>query len=123
MQRKNAGDLAEAYYRLVGEKQIEAIESFLHPEVEFYGPLANLRGREAVMQATSRFMEFFTSLRIRAKFAAEEQAMVVYDTDLPGISGSFPGASLLSFRKELIFRIELFYDGSRFSEKKEEIFS
>ena len=44
--------------------------------------------------------------------------MIVYDVDIPGIAKSFPGASLLSFRDGLIVRIELFFDGSRFVEKK-----
>lgn len=49
--------------------------------------------------------------------------MIVYDSDIPGIAKNFPGASLLSFREGLIVKIELFYDGSRFLEKKKEIFS
>jgi len=63
----------------------------------------------------------FKSLKIRAKFGAGEQAMIVYDVDIPGIMEAFPGASLLNFRDGQIVRIELFYDGSHFAEKKEEI--
>ncbi len=49
--------------------------------------------------------------------------MIVYDVDIPGIMEAFPGASLLKFQDGQIVRIELFYDGSHFVEKKEEIFS
>lgn len=115
--------LAEKYYKLVGEKNAEGIKKFLHPEVEFYGPMAVLTGREAVINSTSNFMKMFKSLTIRAKFGAGDQAMIVYDVDIPGIAKDFPGASLLSFRDGLIVRIELFYDSSRFLEKKAEIFS
>ncbi|MEX2304844.1 MAG: nuclear transport factor 2 family protein [Waddliaceae bacterium] len=122
METKNTG-LAEEYYKLVGEKNAEEVKKFLHPSVEFFGPLAKLKGREAVLEATCNFMNMFKSLKIRAKFGAGEQAMIVYDVDIPGIMEAFPGASLLTFRDGQVVRIELFYDGSRFVEKKEEIFS
>lgn len=119
----NTVALAEAYYRLVGEKNAEGFKKYLHPDVEFYGPLATLKGKEAVIEATSNFMNVFESLTIRAKFGAEGHAMIVYDSNIPGIAKSFPGASFLSFRDGLIVRIELFHDGSRFAEKRKEVFS
>lgn len=115
--------LAEEYYTLVGKKDIEGVKEFLHPDVEFCGPLAELKGKEAVVEATSNFMKAFQSLSIRSKFAEGDQAMVVYETDIPGVSESFPGASLLDFRDGKIVRIQLFYDGSNIEEKKDEIFS
>lgn len=114
---------AEEYYTFAGEKNIVGMKKYLHPDVEFYGPLATLKGQEAVIMATSNFMKMFQSLRIRTTFGSGDQAMVVYDTDIPGISKDFPGASLLTFRDGLIIKIELFYDGSRFLEKSKEIFS
>lgn len=113
---------AEEYYKLVGEKNVKGIEKYLDPNVEFFGPLATLKGSEAVVRATSHFMNIFESLTIRAKFGAGDQAVIVYDLDIPGIGKDFAGASLLTFRNGLIIRIELFYDGSRFVKKKEEIF-
>lgn len=110
----NAITRAEEYYKLVGEKNGEGIKRYLHSAVEFYGPLATLKGRDAVVDATSNFMKVFASLTIRAKFGSGDQAMIVYDTDIPGISKNFPGASLLTFRDGLIVRIELFHDGTRF---------
>lgn len=105
---------AERYYQLVGEKNAEGIKEFLHPDVEFFGPLATLKGREAVLEATRGFMNAFRTMAIRKKFGSGDQAMIVYDSDIPGISTSFPGASLLSFRDGLIVKIELFFDGSLF---------
>lgn len=122
MEKSNVA-LAETYYRLVAEKNIDGIKNYLDPQVEFYGPLATLKGKEAVLGATNNFMKSFKSLAIRAKFEAGDQAMIVYDVDIPGIAKDFPGASLLTFREGMIIRIQLFYDGSRFAEKREEIFS
>ncbi len=113
---------AEEYYTLVGEKNADGFKKYLHSDVEFYGPFAVLKGKEAVFEATSNFTKAFKSLTIRAKFGAKDQAMIVYDTDISGISKCFPGASLLTFHDGLIIKIELFYDGSRFMQKKEEIF-
>ena len=113
---------AEEYYRFVGDKKVDEIKKYLHADVQLYGPLAVLKGKEAVIAATSNFMNMFKHLAIRAKFSSGDQAMIVYDVDIPGIAKDFPGASLLSFRDGLIARIELFYDGGRFIEKKEEIF-
>ncbi len=114
--------LAEEYYTLVGKKDAEGISQYLHDDVEWLGPLAKLKGKEAVVEATSNFMKAFKSLKIRAKFESDDQAMIVYDTDIPGIADNFPGTALVDFREGLIVRIELFYDGSLFLKKKEEIF-
>lgn len=115
--------LAEEYYTLIGEKNAEGIKKYLHPDVELYGPLAVLKGKETVFKAASNFINMIKSLTIRAKFGAGDQAMIVCDSVIPGMAESFPSASLLSFRDELIVRIELFYDGGRLVEKKEEVFS
>ena len=115
-------NLGEKYYQLIGEKNIEEVAQVLDPDVEFFGPLAHLQGKEAVLKATGNFIKMFNSLTIRSKFSSDDQAMIVYDVHIPGVMEKFPGASLLSFRNSAIVRIELFYDGSRFIEKKEEIF-
>jgi SnoaL-like domain len=111
---KNSMQLGEEYYTLVGERNVEGIKKFLHPDVQFQSPLATLKGKDAVVEATSGFMKTFQSLTIRAKFGAGDQAMIVYDLDIPGISPSFPGASLLTFRDGKIIKIELFFDAALF---------
>lgn len=118
----NCLDLGNEYYQLVGGKNLGEVKKRLHPDVELISPMAVVKGREAVCEATGNFMKSFASLTIRAKFGSESQAMIVYETDIPGIANEFPGASLLSFRDGLIVRIQLFYDGSRFLEKSKEIF-
>lgn len=108
---------AEEYYKLIGEKNLEAIKKYLDSDVELHSPLASLKGLEAVATANSSFMNTFKSLSIRARFGSGDQAMIVYDVEIPGINKEFPGASLLTFRNGLIVKIELFFDGSHFSKK------
>ena len=47
---------AEEYYKLVGEKKSNEIGKYLHPDVEFYGPMAILKGKDSVIRATQNFM-------------------------------------------------------------------
>ena len=105
---------AEEYYTWVGERNVEKIKDYLHEDVEFYGPLATHKGIDAVVNATRNFMNTFKSLSIRAKLGAGDQAMIVYDVDIPEISPTFMGTSLLTFREGKISKIELYFDGSRF---------
>jgi SnoaL-like domain len=111
------GMKVEEYYKLIEEKNVEGIKKYLDRDVEFYSPLATLKGKEAVVVATGNFMNAIVSLKIRTKFDSGDQAMVVYDVDFPGMASKLPGASLLTFRNNLIVRIELFHDASYF--KKE----
>lgn len=108
---------AEEYYKLIGEKNIAGIKTYLNSDVEFISPLAILKGKEAVAEATGNFMKAFKTMKIRAKFSSGNQAMIVYDVDIPGVSSNFPGASMLTFRNNLIVRIELFHDASHFAKE------
>lgn len=110
--------LAEEYYKLIGQKNAEGFKKLLHPDVEFSSPVATLNGKEAVIESTSNFMNVIKSFKIRAKFGEQDQAMIVYNVDIPGVVKEFPSASLLTFRDQLIVKIELFFDGSPFIEKK-----
>lgn len=108
---------AEEYYKLIGEKNVEGLKKYLDAEVEFISPLATLKGKEAVAEATGNFMKAFKTLKIRAKFGSRDQAIIVYDVDMPGVANNFPGTSLLTFRNNLIVRIELFHDASHFAKE------
>lgn len=121
--KTNYEAIAEEYYTLIGEKNTEGIKKYLHPDVEWIGPMATLKGKEAVLQATNNFVNAIRSLKVCAKFGAENQAMIVHESDIPGVAKDFRGAALINFRDGLISRIELFYDASRLMQKKEEIFS
>jgi len=115
--------LAEEYYTLIGEKNAAGIKKYFHPNVELYSPLATVKGKEDVFKSASNFIDAIKSLTIRAKFGAGDQALIISDSDIPTVAGTFSTASLLTFRDGLIVKIELFYDSARLIQKKEEIFS
>ncbi|MBA3722514.1 MAG: nuclear transport factor 2 family protein [Parachlamydiaceae bacterium] len=99
-----------AYYTALGEKNIEKVKEYLHPDIEFTDPQEKVIGREAVLKAAKGFTGIFKTLTIRAKFGGFDQAMIVYDVVIPGISKKMHAASLLSFKEGLISKIELIYD-------------
>lgn len=122
MQQNNLA-IAESYYKSIGMKDIASISQYLHPAVECIGPLASLQGRDAVIEATKNFTNLFNTLTIRAKFSSDDQVMILYDLDVPAPIGIFCVAALLTFRDNLIAKIELIYDARPFEKKKEEIFT
>ena len=120
---QNNVDIAEAYYKAMEEKDMERLEKYLHPDVIFIGPLARVEGKDAVLAAAKGFSSFLKNIIIRSKFSSETQAMLAYDMDCPEPIGLFRAATLMTFQKDLITKLELFYDASPFEKKKEEIFS
>lgn len=99
-----------AYYTALGEKNIEAVKEFLHPDIQFTDPQEKVIGREAVLKAAKGFTGIFKSIIIRAAFGSEDQAMIVYEVEISGLPKKLQAASLLSFQQGLISKIELFYD-------------
>lgn len=99
-----------AYYTALGEKNIEKVRQYLHSDIQFTDPQEKVIGKEAVLKAAQGFTEIFKTLTIRAQFGSEDQAMVVYEVEIPGLSKKLQAASLLSFQEGLISKIELFYD-------------
>lgn len=99
-----------AYYTALGEKNIEKVSKYLHPDIQFTDPQETVIGKESVLKAARRFAGIFKTLTIRAPFSSEDQAMIVYEVEIPGLSKKLQAASLLSFQEGLISKIELFYD-------------
>lgn len=107
-----------AYYTALADKNIEEVKKYLHPDIQFTDPQEKIIGREAVLKAAKGFAGIFKTLTIRAKFGSKDQAMIVYDVEIPALSKKLHAASLLSFQDGLISKIELFYDSKGLSEKK-----
>jgi len=116
---------AESYYQAMRNKDLAGVARHLHPDVQFIGPMANLAGKEAVLEAAKRFTSLINGIRIHAKFGSEDQAMLTYDADLAEPIGICRTAVLMTFKDGLIARIELFYDARPFEKnlKKDAIFS
>jgi len=115
---KNNLAIAETYYKALGEKNIEATEKYLNVDVQCIGPLVKVVGRGNVVEANKKFISLFKTLKIRSSFASQDQAMIVYDLECEAPVNIFSAAALLTFKDNLICKIELFYDARPFDVKK-----
>lgn len=102
---------AVTYYQAMNDKNLAGMEKLLHPNIRFLGPLADVTGKNAYLESIEKFfLPSFNELTIRAKFASGDQAMLVFDLDCPAPIGILRTAVLISFKDDLITRIEAFFD-------------
>ncbi len=113
---------AVAYYQAMNNKDLTTIEKYLHANVRLISPLAEVTGKEAVLNSVKHFLPVFNKLTIRAQFSSGDQVMLAYDLDCPAPIGLYRGAVLLTFQEGLIARYELFYDARPLEKKRDEIF-
>ena len=99
-------------------KDFDEMASYLHDNVHFIGPLAEMHGKDAVVTAAKNFGGILKDIQIRSRFADCDQIMLAYDMVVPAPIGKFRPAVLMEFTDGLIAKIELFYDASPFQEKK-----
>lgn len=115
-------NLAESYYNAMLAKDFDKMADYLHNNVHFIGPLAEMHGKDAVVSAAKNFGGILQDIQIRSRFASHDQIMFAYDMVVPVPIGKFRAAVLMEFTDGFISKIELFYDASPFQEKKSEIF-
>jgi SnoaL-like protein len=116
MSEKNI-DSAVAYYQAMNKKDLSVMEKYLHPEVHLIGPLADIRGKDVVLNSVKHLLAAFNKLTIRAQFGAEDRVMLAYDIEFPAPIGISRAAVLLTFQEDLIIRYELFFDARPFEKK------
>lgn len=109
--------IAVAYYQAMNKKDLSAMEKYLHPEVRLIGPLADITGKDAVLDSVKHLIAFFNKLTIRAQFGAEDRVMLAYDINFPAPIGISRAAVLLTFQDDLIIRYELFFDARPFEKR------
>lgn len=117
----NSIEIAEAYYEAMGSKNTQDMAKYLHPDVQFIGPLSEMKGKDSILDAAKRLVSLYKSLSIRAKFGSGDQAMIVYDLDCSAPIGNHRVAALMNISRGLIEKIELFYDARPFEKKKEDV--
>jgi hypothetical protein len=109
--------IAQAYYQAMNAKDVPSLATYLHPHVVLIGPLAQLSGKEAVVEGAQKATAFFKNITIRAAFGSDTQAMLAYNWEFPAPIGTLRAAALLTIQDNLIIRIELFFDARSFEKK------
>jgi len=115
-------NLAESYYNAMLAKDFDKMANYLHDNVHFIGPLAEMHGKDNVVTAAKNFGGILQDIQIRSRFSSANQIMFAYDMVVPAPIGKFRAAVLMEFTDGFISKIELFYDARPFQEKKSEIF-
>jgi hypothetical protein len=105
---------AVAYYEAMADKDIPGMARYLHADVQLVTPMEELRGKEAVAGAAKQLLNLVKSIKVHAKSASEEQAMLTYDMSVAEPLGVCRTAALMTFKDGLIVRDELFFDASPF---------
>jgi hypothetical protein len=109
--------VAEAYYHQMLQKNFVEMKKYLHQNVHFIGPLAEMHGRDAVVSAAKNLSEVLDNIKIRSKFVHQNQVMLAYDFMFPEPIGKLRAAVLMEITNQLISKIELFFDGRPFEKK------
>jgi ketosteroid isomerase-like protein len=105
---------AEAYLRAWDSKDLAEISKYLHPDVRFIGPMAEVTGKEPVLVSSKRMFPLMQNLKVRATFRSGDQVMAAYDFICGEPIGTCRTAELMTFQDGLIARIELFFDARPF---------
>jgi hypothetical protein len=114
--------IAESYYSALLAKDFNRMTNYLHENVHFIGPLAEMHGREAVVSAAKNLSQILQAIHIRSRFVANNQIMLVYDFMFSTLALKLRAAVLMEFTGQFISKIELFYDGRPFTERRDKIF-
>ncbi len=107
-------ETGESYLAAWKNKDIDAIASFLDPDVHFKGPMTEVDGAGAVLAGAQRMLPMLRDLQIRSKFASGNQAIFTYDFICQEPIGVCRTAELMTFENDRIKSIELFFDARPF---------
>lgn len=118
----NNMQVAEKYYENMLAKNYDVMASFLDEKVHLISPLSEVHGREDVVDAAKKLSNLLDNIVFNAKFSEGDQVMFAYDFMFKGAIGRLRSAGLLEFKGGKIVKINLFYDGRPFTQKRDEIF-
>lgn len=67
---------AENYYNAMLAKDFDKMASYLHNDVHFIGPLAEMHGKDGVVTAAKNFGGILQNIQIRSRFSSGNQIYV-----------------------------------------------
>ncbi len=111
-------NLAESYYNAMLAKDFDKMESYLHDNVHFIGPLAEMHGKESVVAAAKNFGGLLQDIQIRSRFVAGDQIMFAYDMVVPQPIGSFRAAVMMEFIEHASLKSSCFMTQAPFKKRK-----
>jgi hypothetical protein len=112
---------AESYYNAMLMKDFDKMANYLCENVHFLSPLSEMHGKDSVVLAAKNLSKILQDIQIRSRFASQNQIMFAYDFMFTNPIGKLRASVLMEFTEKCISKIELFYDGRPFEEKRNEI--
>jgi len=100
---------AEAYYQAMTNKDLDGMAQRLHPDVRLTGPLSNLNGKGAVLEAAKKLLTQSDGVKVHSRFGSKDQVALTYDMLFHEPIGICRTAVLMTFKDGLIAGIELFF--------------
>ena len=108
--REEAARIAEAYLQAWQRKDEAGIATFVHPQVEFVGPIAQTKGRDAFLAGAQRMFPLLKEIKIHTMFFSGDQVLFTYDFICVEPVGICRTAELITIKDGQIGRVELFFD-------------
>lgn len=102
------------YLEAWATKDLDRIAERLHPDVQFKGPMREMRGRDEVLASSKSIFQLLDRFEVRDRFVDGDRAIFVYDFVCRAPIGVCPTAELVRFEDGLIREITLFYDARPF---------
>ena len=121
MNTNNMG-VAKKYYANMLAKNFDQMADCLDEKVHLISPLSEVHGKDNVVEAAKNLSDILNDIVFHAQFSENDQVMFAYDFIFQGAIGLLRSAGLLEFKNGKIVKINLFYDGRPFVQKKDEIF-
>jgi hypothetical protein len=106
----NPLEIAEEYIAALKRKDLHGIAKLIHCDIELTSPVTKVSGSENFLATVERLLPLVTDIRLRATFANERQAMLVYDFVFHPPVGIARAANLMTFQEHQIRSVELFLD-------------
>ena len=103
------------YYDAMLNKDFDTVSGYLHDDINFIAPFAEIHSKEEVISAGKMFAAMLQDLQIRSTFASDNEVMLAYDVVFSDPIGKNRAAALMNFENGKITKIELFYDSKPFT--------
>lgn len=123
MDTMNYLESAEAYYNAMLASDFKKMAAYLNEDAQFIGPLAQMKGRDNIIEAAKNLVKMLEKIEFRERFASENKVVFIYDFIFPQPLGLLRSAGCITFENSLISVIEVFYDGAQVMQKREAIFN
>jgi ketosteroid isomerase-like protein len=116
--RGAAVQTAVSYHEAWTSHDVDRAMTYVADDIVCEAPGGPLEGVEAFRGFMGPFVDTLQSANLLAAFGDDERAVVVYDTTTATVSGTAPGAELVTVRDGKIRHMKIIFDRLPFAEAR-----